>query len=189
MREDEEKLRPHLRAALAAAGALSGFAGALADAPLVAVPRGSSPLRLADGKKGWGYPVEASRAELAGLLAEALDAHKDAVLLLEDRRSKRSDPWVERYGVGAPHLFVDEQLVVLQARADRPSRGQLQDALRFGDASATLVGVVVVADPALLDLEGDDVARADLEALCKGPPLALFAAAFEGEGFLLLRAV
>lgn len=160
-------------------------AGLDADGSVQPVPALVRPERLADPNKGWGYDQDTSRVELARLIDAALQMSRRAALLLEDGASTRAVPWYARYGLEAPHLFVDERLVVFTTVSQRPTKAQLKDLLATGESSERMVGVVVAADDGLLDLEEEDVRADDFHALLE-EPLLYFASAYEGEGFVTL---
>lgn len=181
-----ENLRSYLKERFGNARVLGRLSEGLeGDGEVQAVPALVRPERLEDPNKGWGYDADTSRVELARLVDAALLKTKRAAFLLEDGASTRAVPWYARYGLDAPHLFADEQLVVFTTATQRPTRAQLKELLATGESTDRTVGVVVAVDDGLLDLEEEDVRADELYALLE-EPLLYFAAAYEGEGFVTL---
>lgn len=182
----ERTMRGYLEERFASTRVLGRHGAPLVGAgKLELVPGLVRPERLEDPKKPLGYDADTSRVELARLVDAALGQDKRAALLLEDGASKRTDPWYARYGVEAPHLFVDGQLVVFTMASQRPTKAQLKELLTTGESTDAMIGVVAAVDEGLLDLEEEDASRDDLAALVHEPLLA-FAAAYGGEGFVAL---
>lgn len=182
----DDVMRGYLKERFGGAAVLGRLSEGLDGAGSVqVVPALVRPERLADPHKGWGYDKETSRVELARLVDAALQKTRRAALLLEDGASTRAVPWYARYGLEAPHLFVDERLVVFTTAGQRPTKAQLKELLATGESTDRMVGVVVAVDDGLLDLEEDDVRADALYALLEDP-LLYFAAAYEGEGFVTL---
>lgn len=182
----ERAVRGYLEERFAPTRVLGGVAAKLlAGGAVSLVPALVRPDRLADPNKALGYDADTSRVELARLVHDALGSDKRAALLVEDGAAKRTDPWYARYGLDAPHAFVDGQLVVFTTHGQRPTKAQLKALLAIGESAAGLVGVVAPVSDDLLDLEEEDVSREDLLALVEAPLLS-FAAAYQGEGFVAL---
>lgn len=182
----ERVMRGYLEERFAPSRVLGPLAASLLrDGALELVPALVRPERLADPRKELGYDADTSRVELARLVEAALQRHKRAALLLEDGAAKRTDPWYARYGLEAPHAFIDGQLVVFTTASQRPTKAQLKELLAIGESTDGMIGLVAPVGEGLLDLEEEDGSREELAALVE-PPLLSFAAAFRGEGFVAL---